>query len=93
MSIFDFGRKQRLYTQLHGTTTGREMFKVDEYNQRKKKTGGLSFVFFGLLTLFYFQIQNINTKFLIFLLAVFVGSGIYLYYNIKEQVNLRKLLY
>jgi hypothetical protein len=33
MSIFDFGKKQRMHTQLIGNTSGKEMFKVDEYNK------------------------------------------------------------
>ena len=34
-NIFDFGSKQRMHTQMYGNTTGREMFQINEYNQRK----------------------------------------------------------
>ena len=93
MAIFDFGKKQRLHTQLYGNTTGSEMFKVDEYNNRKKVMGILSFIEITLFTIFFFEIQYIPSKVLVFLTLIFVGCGIYGYYTIKELKGLRKRLY
>ena len=93
MPIFDFKDKQRLHTQLIGNTSGREMFKVDDYNNRKKTTGILIFFITGLLTLFYFCIQAIPTKILIFLIIITIGLSIWLYFNIKQQLRLREGLY
>ncbi len=93
MTLFNFGKKQRMHTQLHGSTSGSEMFKIDEYNQRKKVMGILSFIEISLFTLFFFEIQKIPAKLLIFLFLVFIGCGCYGYYNIKELKELRKRLY
>ena len=93
MSIFNFGNKQRLHTQLYGNTSGKELFKVDDYNNRKKTTGILIFFITGFLTLFYFCIQAIPTKILTFLIITTIGLSIWLYFNIKQQIRLREVLY
>lgn len=93
MAIFNFGNKQRLHTQLVGNTTGREMFRVDEYNQRKKTSIGLGFIIFGLLTLFYFFGKYISGKWLTFLIIGTLGLGIWFYFNYKQQRILRRGLY
>lgn len=93
MSIFNFGKKQRLHTQLYGHTTGNELFKVDEYNNRKAITGVLSFAIFGLFTLFYFGIQAIPKKMLIFLILITISLSFLFYFNFKQQRILRERLY
>ena len=91
--IFNFGNKQRLHTQLVGHTSGNELFKVDEYNQRKKTTALLILALVGFFTLFYFQIQYIPGKILFFLILVCLGLGVWLYFNMKSQFRLKEKLY
>jgi hypothetical protein len=93
MGLFDFGHKQRLHTQLVGNTTGREMFKVSEYNNVKKSLFGIGFFIFCFFTLFYFCWNNISTKVLIFLIIIFLGLCYWFYHNFKELNRLKGLLY
>jgi hypothetical protein len=93
MGIFNFGNKQRLHTQLYGNTTGREMFKVEEYNKLKATTIGLSLVLFAFFTIFYFLWKHIPLKVLLFMIIVFLGLGVYLFFNVKQQRRLRENLY
>ena len=93
MSIFNFGNRQRLHAQLIGNTSGREMFQVDEYNQRKKTTIGIGIIIGLIATLLYFQIQNIPGKLLIFILLITAGLIWYGYHNWSQQVRLRENLY
>lgn len=93
MAIFDFGKKQRLHAQLVGHTSGNEMFKVDEYNQRKNTTFGCGFVLVLLFTVFYFAWNYIPTKILVFLCLIFIGVAAYGYYNFQQQRRLREKLY
>jgi len=93
MAIFDFGRKQRLHTQMVGNTSGREMFKVDEYNSVKKLTYGIGFIMGIIFTIFYFFFNNIPLKVKIFMGIIFLGCGIWEYFNIKHQIKVRKSLY
>lgn len=92
-NLFNFGNKQRLHTQLIGNTTGKELFKVNEYNERKKRTGVLSVSLIILFTIFYFYIQNIPTKILIFMIIITLGLCFWLYSNFKQQRILRGVLY
>lgn len=93
MSIFNFGRRQRLHTQLYGNTNGREMFKIDEYNHIKKITYWLSGTMFIIFTLFYFCWSEIPLKLKGFIGLIFIGGGIWNYFNIKHQIKVRKSLY
>jgi len=93
MAIFNFGNKQRLHTQLLGNTTGREMFKVDEYNSVKKLSFILGFVMFVLFTTFYFCWNSIVIKIRIFMILIFIGCAIWTYFNLKHQTRVRDSLY
>jgi hypothetical protein len=93
MGIFDFGKKQRLHTQLYGNTTGKEMFKVNEYNSRKKATIGISIMEVLFLTILYFYFSYIPNKFLIWVGLIMIGTGIYGYFNYIQQIRLRENLY
>lgn len=92
MPIFDFNT-QKMNTRLYGHTSGKEMFKVDEYNTRKKTTAGLSFFIISLLTIFYFGGAYIPTKPLIFMILSTIGLCIWFYFNLKQQLILRQGLY
>lgn len=93
MSIFNFGKRQRLHAQLYGNTTGREMFKVDEYNQRKKTTGVLIAFILIYLTILYFNYSYMLNKVGLFFFLFFVIAGVYLFFNYKQQRRLREGLY
>jgi glucan phosphoethanolaminetransferase (alkaline phosphatase superfamily) len=93
MAIFDFGRKQRLHTQLVGNTSGREMFKVDEYNSVKRLTFLLGFVMVVIFTIFYFCWASIPKNIKIFMILIFIGCGIWEYFNIKHQIRVKESLY
>jgi hypothetical protein len=93
MTIFDFGKRQRMHTQLVGHTSGHEMFLVDEYNTKKKiSTAIISYNIF-LLTLMYFAFDFFKTKtgfFFILLGLISLGFG---YFNFKSQRILRSKFY
>lgn len=91
--IFNFGNKQRLHTQLVGNTSGREMFKVDEYNQVKRTTVTLGSVMFAIFTLFFFFWNSIPTKIRLFMVLIFLGAGTWTYFNVKHQIRVRESLY
>jgi len=93
MAIFDFGRKQRLHTQMVGTTSGREMFKVDEYNHVKKTTFSLGALIFIILTIFYFFWSYIPGKIAGFLVIVVILAGVWEYFNVKHQIRVKESLY
>jgi fatty acid desaturase len=93
MAIFNFGNKQRLHTQMIGETSGREMFKVDEYNQVKGLTFGLGAIMLGIFTLFFFAWNSIPGKIKLFLSLIFIGCGIWEYFNVKHQIKVRESLY
>ena len=93
MSIFNFGNRQRMHTQLVGNTSGREMFKVDEYNERKKTSIGLTLFLLFMSTTFYFTFFSIPMKFRLFLILLTLGAGVFLYFNYKQQRRLREDLY
>lgn len=93
MGIFDFGNKQRLHTQLLGNTTGREMFKVNEYNAVKKSLFGIGIFIFGFFAVFWFCWKLISTKVLIFLILIFIGLCYWFYHNFRELNRLKGLLY
>lgn len=90
MGIFNFGRKQRLHTEIYGHTSGSEMFKIDEYNGRKKKTAFLSFIIIIILTIFYFLWDNIESKIRFFMILIVIGCLVYGYFNVKEQISLKE---
>jgi hypothetical protein len=93
MSIFNFGKRQRMHTHMIGHTSGKEMFQVDEYNQRKKTTIGVFLALAGFVTIFYFWIQYIPIKILIFMFLTMGGLVWYGYYNWTQQKRLREALY
>ena len=93
MSMFNFKDKQRLHTQLVGETTGKELFHVDEYNQRKRTTLALVLALVGIFTLMYFCWKMIPMKITVFIILAFVGLATYLYFNCKQQFRLRERLY
>lgn len=93
MGIFNFGNKQRLHTQMYGETSGREMFKVDEYNSVKKLSLTLGMTMFCIFSLLFFVNSLIKTKLGLFLILVFIGCGVWEYFNIKHQINVRRSLY
>ena len=93
MAIFDFGHKQRMHTQLVGNTSGREMFKVDEYNQVKKTTVVLGTIIAIILTLFYFSWADIPSKIKGFMFIVLIVCGVWTYFNVNHQIKVRNSLY
>jgi len=94
MGIFDFGRKQRLHTQIYGQTSGKELFKIDEYNKSKKITIALITYLVFSFTLLYFGIGGmLSRKSLIFFIFTIVGVIIWLYFNYKNQKRLKENLY
>jgi len=93
MAIFDFGHKQRMHTQLVGNTSGREMFKVDEYNQVKKTTVILGTIIAIIFTLFYFGWSLIPGKIKFFMFLIFIGCGVWTYFNVNHQIKVRRSLY
>lgn len=93
MAIFDFGNRQRLHTQLIGNTNGREMFKVDEYNQVKKMNVILGTIMFLLFTSFYFFWTSIGNKIKGFMVIIFVGCAVWFYFNMKHQIKVKRSLY
>ena len=92
MAIFNF-KRQLLHTQLDGRTSGREMFKVDEYNQVKKTNAILGCVMFLIFTSFYFLWNSIGNKFKGFMAIIFVGCAIWFYFNMKHQIKVKRSLY
>jgi hypothetical protein len=93
MTIFDFGKRQRMHTQLVGHTSGHEMFLVDEYNTKKKiSTAIISYNIF-LLTLMYFAFDFIKTKTGIFFVLIGLAGLGYGYFNFKSQRVLRSKFY
>jgi hypothetical protein len=84
MSIFNFGKKQRLHTQLVGNTSGKELFKVDEYNKRKKGTMFIIGYEFLIATLFYVKL---------YLIFSMIGTFVFGFFNFKQQKILREGLY
>ena len=92
MSIFNFGR-QRLHTQMHGNTSGREMFKVDEYNHVKTTTYFLGTIMAIIFTLFYFSWNSIPGKIKGFMIIVLLVCGVWTYFNVKHQIKVRESLY
>lgn len=93
MTLFNFGRKQRLHTQLYGNIDGDEIFKIEDYKY-KQGISILLFLYIGtILTIFYFLIQKIPQKILYFLIITLIISGIWLYFNLKEQFRIKKYLY
>lgn len=93
MSIFDFKKKQRLNAQLYGHTSGSEMFKVDEYNTRKKVTeAGVIFIVI-MLSIFYFFWKDIPQKIIIWMIIITAISIVYCFFNFKQQKRLRERLY
>lgn len=93
MAIFNFGRKQNLGVDLYGHTSGKEMFLIDEYNQRKGFTLGLILILSGIFTIFYFGWDGISNNIKFFFGLVFLGLGIVLYFNLKNQIKMREDLY
>ena len=93
MSVFDFGKRQRMHTQFVGSTTGREVFQVDEYNQRKKGTGVVITASAMILTLFYFAWNSIPKNIKGYLFIALIGILGYGYYNYQQQRRLREKLY
>lgn len=93
MPIFDFGKKQRLHTQLIGNTSGKEMFKVDEYNQQNKKIGGVVVFDFIIFTILYFYGGLIPIKFLIFMIILTMGLNYFGYSAYKNKQELKGKLY
>ncbi len=93
MAVFNFGQKQRLHTQMYGRTTGKEMFQVDEYNQRKSSTAALGVISFLLLTSLYFSIGVIALKWVLFLTLLLSGVITAIVFNFKQQIRLRENLY
>lgn len=93
MGIFDFGKRQKLHTQMIGNTSGREMFKVDEYNQLKRITFSLAGIMMVLFTIFYFAWDYIPTKIKVFMGLIFVGCATWEYFNVKHQIRVRESLY
>ena len=92
MGIFDFN-KQTMRADLRGSTSGKEMFKVQEYNERKANTFKIITIEASLLTLFYFGYKIIPTKIFLFLIIICLGLGFWGFHNYKEQVKLRAKLY
>ena len=93
MSIFNFGDKQRLHTQMFGHTSGKEMFKVDEYNKVKQVTMSLCLALFLFFTIFYFGWSSIPLKFKGFMFIICILLGGWLYFNVKSQLKLKEYLY
>ena len=92
MGIFDFN-KQTMRADLRGQTLGKEMFKVQEYNERKATTFKIISIEAALLTFFYFGYKIIPMKIFIFLIILCLGLGFWGYHNYKEQTKLREKLY
>jgi glucan phosphoethanolaminetransferase (alkaline phosphatase superfamily) len=93
MSVFDFGRKQRLGVDLYGHTSGREIFNVDEYNNSKKLTVCLVLIMLVIFSAFYFEWTSIPIKIKIFMGLIFLGCSTLGYFNIKKQIRIRESLY
>jgi len=93
MAIFNFGRKQKLHTQMYGRTTGKEMFKVDEYNKSKQILAGLGFMIFWIFVCFYFGYNSIPIKLRGFLFIVIFICLVWGYIIIKNQKRLKQDLY
>ena len=93
MSLFNFGNRQRLHVQLMGNTTGKEMFKVDEYNKIKKISLILGFLVFWIFVCFYFGYKSIPIKLKGFLFIVIFICISWIYFNMKNQKNLKGSLY
>jgi hypothetical protein len=93
MSIFNFGRKQRLGIDLSGKTSGKEMFKVDEYNQKKRVTIGIFLYSLLIFTIGYFSFDSLKTKMGLFFIILLILSWVWFYFNYKSQIRLREGLY
>jgi hypothetical protein len=93
MAIFDFGKRQRMHTQVYGHTTGREMFQVDEYNTQMKAIGGAVAVDFMIFTMLYFFWNQIPSKFIVFMFIVAIGMSCLGYFAWKSKQRLRERLY
>lgn len=93
MGIFDFGKRQRLHTQLYGHTSGGELFKVDEYNRRKTISFSIVVTNVILFTIFYFMWNDIPIKIKVFMFLGMVGTIVLGYFNLKNQKKLGEGLY
>lgn len=91
--MFDFGKRQKLHTQLIGSTTGNELFKVDEYNTRRKTTFLTGFICVCIFLIEYWYITLIPIKWNILLFMAFIGSAYFCYSNFIQQKRLREKLY
>jgi len=91
--MFDFGNKQRLHTQLHGNTTGKELFKVDEYNTQNKKIKSAIVVNSFIFATLYFLINEIPLKLIIFLLLIVIFMFLIGYSGYKNKKHLKQNLY
>lgn len=93
MSTFNFGHRQRMHTQLYGQTSGKELFKVDEYNTRKAVTVYSLTMCIFIFLIEYFFITKIPFKFNFLLILAFIGFSYLGYINFKQQKRLREGLY
>jgi len=93
MGIFDFGKKQRMHTQVFGHTTGKEMFQVDEFNSQNKKIGSAVVVDFSIFAILYFYWSYITPKVIIFMLIIASVMGCVGYFAYKSKRRLREKLY
>jgi len=93
MTIFDFGKRQRMHTQLIGNTSGHEMFLVDEYNTKKKISISIICYNLFLLSLMYFAFDFFKTKTGIFFVLIGLISLGFGYFNYKSQKLLRSKFY
>ena len=92
MSIFDFGKKQRLHTQLVGNTSGSEMFKIEEYQKTKKILFGIGIADFMSFAIFFFSIQDIPLKITIFWIISLIALNAYGYYTFKHYKKIKQRL-
>lgn len=87
-NLFNFGNKQRLHAQMIGNTSGREMFVINEYNERKSQIRGLILAFIinliVIFLLFYFD----NFKFGFLLCLPLIGIVIASYFLLQSKRRL-----
>ena len=82
-----------MHTQMHGSTTGREMFQVDEYNNKNKMIEGAIVVDSLIFGILYFLGKYIPLKMIIFLLLIVLAMSFMGYLAYKSKKQLKQNLY